>query len=423
MHDVRVLIRRLRTAAMVFEPYTAWNKQRQLHERLHDIGAVMGDARDLDVWRERFEGWLDRHGPPSEIDIRYRRQLHAMLHTRQQALRLKLDSGTIDRILRDFESLAAGGCSRCGQNQPDPILHLSAELARYVWRAVRARPKSDKPHALHAFRSHVRRARYVAELAQPLVGQRAVNLKRVLTDLNDALGDIHDMDVAAEKLRARNSRAPHWVGRLVNKRRRLSLRRYDKSWNNLLATASVWPGEKPMDVKLYRKESTMIRIYIVRHGISQDLNPKDKIRDEDRELTNRGKARTTAVARGLTALKWTPGVILSSPLARAGQTARILARHAATHPKLIQSVALAPSAQVAAAVALLRKQTAQEVAVVGHMPGLGKLVSTLLCGAAMRMDLVLKKAAVCCIEFDSEVASGSGRLAWLLQPKHLGVWQ
>ena len=68
------------------------------------------------------------------------------------------------------------------------------------------------------------------------------------------------------------------------------------------------------------------RLFLVRHGIAEDVSKSG--RDADRELTAEGRRKTRRAARGLRALGVQPTALLASPLVRArdGGDHRRLAR-------------------------------------------------------------------------------------------------
>jgi CHAD domain-containing protein len=60
---------------------------------------------------------------------------------------------------------------------------------------------------LHRARKAGKRARYLAELAEPVLGRQARNLVKRLKHLQDELGDLQDAVVAAQLLREAGARA------------------------------------------------------------------------------------------------------------------------------------------------------------------------------------------------------------------------
>lgn len=143
-----------------------------------------------------------------------------------------------------------------------------------------------------------------------------------------------------------------------------------------------------------------------------------------RALTVDGRRRMRKAARGLHEL--IPGIsqIATSPLARARQTAEIVAT-AGNSPEVMPLPALAPGGAVNAVLAWLRAQPADaKLALVGHEPDLGQLAGWLLSGARSfspkRTGFVqFKKGSAALIEFTGAPAAGKGTLAWLLTAAQL----
>src|SRR5262245_53631497 len=124
-----------------------------------------------------------------------------------------------------------------------------------------------------------------------------------------------------------------------------------------------------------------MRLILFRHG---PAGRRDVARWPDggvRPLTTRGEQRTRAAAHGLT--RWEPEIhsILTSPLARAAATARILAE--AVGDAEVEAVeALRPGGSWRQVLAVLSAPPAERtVVLVGHEPDLGKLAGTLIFGA------------------------------------------
>lgn len=166
-----------------------------------------------------------------------------------------------------------------------------------------------------------------------------------------------------------------------------------------------------------------MRLVLFRHGPAGDRDPVRWPDDSARPLTEKGVARTRSAALGLLALERRLSVVLTSPLARALQTARLLAE-AAELDAPIELDALAPGEswrQVLAALARLHEETRlgddDVVALVGHEPELGKLAGVLLFGAPQ--SLPMKKAGACAVDFRGVPAAGTGSIRWFLGPRAL----
>ena len=162
-----------------------------------------------------------------------------------------------------------------------------------------------------------------------------------------------------------------------------------------------------------------MRLYIARHGIAQPRGANGVRSDEERELTPKGRRRVQGVAGGLRVLGCRPGRIGTSPLARAEQTARTMAEILCPDAPLEVCDFLAPEGNGAEGIAWLKAhRDDNEVMVVGHLPGVAQMASEMLLGTGC-LDMIFKKAAVCCLRFEPEPEPGEGRVEWLLQPRQL----
>jgi phosphohistidine phosphatase len=162
-----------------------------------------------------------------------------------------------------------------------------------------------------------------------------------------------------------------------------------------------------------------MNLYIVRHGIAVERGAPGVKSDEERRLTDEGKEKTREVAEGLAALGVEVDLLLTSPLARAEETAEILA--AVLHPKRMkQTESLAPGfAMTDLCEAILAEGKAENVMIVGHEPDFSELISTLVWGDDSG-GLVMRKAGVALLSLKTlPPDEGGAALEWLLPPKVL----
>ena len=68
-----------------------------------------------------------------------------------------------------------------------------------------------------------------------------------------------------------------------------------------------------------------MRIVLLRHGPAGERDPLRWPDDRERPLTDKGVTRTRQAVRGLLRLEQSVDAVLTSPLLRAEQTARVLA--------------------------------------------------------------------------------------------------
>src|SRR5436190_19201394 len=142
-------------------------------------------------------------------------------------------------------------------------------------------------------------------------------------------------------------------------------------------------------------------LYILRHGIAASKNDRRYPEDADRPLTAEGQKRTLGIARRMKHLGLTFDLILSSPFARARQTAEITASVLGCKSKVRFSEHLVPAGSKRALIQQLKaqKQKRKRLLLVGHEPYLSELISTLLTGKP-GLPLDLKKGGLCKLEAD-----------------------
>ena len=160
-----------------------------------------------------------------------------------------------------------------------------------------------------------------------------------------------------------------------------------------------------------------MELYLLRHAIAVPRGTEEYPND-DRPLTKVGIQKMKRAARGIARLIGKVDAVISSPLIRALDTARIAGKALGHRKKIVASNALLPSSPASSIYDDLKKFKPQaKVLLVGHEPDLGLLASTLI--GCEKPVVELKKGGLCCITF-SEVPLGSdGKLSWLLTPKQL----
>jgi len=158
-----------------------------------------------------------------------------------------------------------------------------------------------------------------------------------------------------------------------------------------------------------------MEIWLLRHAAAEESS--DSGRDADRTLTEDGHRRAREVARGLAVLE--PGIelVLTSPYARARQTAEPAARALKLTAKLRETRALEPGSDPEEILAEVRAEGVEAVLLVGHEPHLGALFGRLVSGKP-GLAIPMKKAALARLSWSG---SGAATLRALLPPKVLGA--
>jgi phosphohistidine phosphatase len=158
-----------------------------------------------------------------------------------------------------------------------------------------------------------------------------------------------------------------------------------------------------------------MEIWLLRHAVAEDRSGSG--RDADRTLTEDGHKRAREVARGLAALE--PGIelILTSPYARARQTAEPAARALKLTAKLRETRALEPERNPDDVLAEILAEKVEAVLLVGHEPHMGTLLGRLVAGRP-GLAIPMKKAAVARLTWSG---SGAATLRALLPARVLAL--
>lgn len=154
-------------------------------------------------------------------------------------------------------------------------------------------------------------------------------------------------------------------------------------------------------------------VHLLRHGIAIDPSDPACPTDPERFLTDKGKTRTRAAAKGLRRIDIAPVIIIASPYVRAQQTAEIAREELGGDAIALESSdALIPMADPSRIVDILRAKTDSNILCVGHAPNLDLVVAYLV--GADEPITSLKKAGCASIEIrHGRPGPGTGALVGL----------
>ncbi len=155
-----------------------------------------------------------------------------------------------------------------------------------------------------------------------------------------------------------------------------------------------------------------MKLYFLRHGAAEERT--DSRRDYDRRLTSEGIEEMKYVAVGLSRLVGEVDLLLSSPLPRALETARIVeqvVKVASGGLRISESLAAGTLGSRQLEDLLHGVPQSHRVMFVGHEPDLSGVVQVLT-GASIEM----KKAGLAFIEA-YRIEPNGGVLRWLLTPR------
>ena len=153
-------------------------------------------------------------------------------------------------------------------------------------------------------------------------------------------------------------------------------------------------------------------LYLLRHG--QAVPSNGTITDSARSLSDQGRTDSEGVGRLLARL--TPSVekVLTSPLVRAVQTAENVSAAMPWHPAVSRSENLVPGFRQTGLLNELASLKEQHVLAVGHQPDLTGLISYLISGPALHLEMEPGSLAALTVTHRKE--GHIGILHWLVSP-------
>lgn len=156
-----------------------------------------------------------------------------------------------------------------------------------------------------------------------------------------------------------------------------------------------------------------MRIYVLRHAIAEPRRAGKP--DAQRKLTAAGRQKLSRVLDRAKAAGVRPSVILSSPLARALETAGMASQTLGYRGRVARTEALDPASDPQKLWEEIRaRKDAKSLLVTGHEPHLSAAIAYLLGTPALSLDL--KKGALARIDVDSFDGEPKGVLKWILTP-------
>lgn len=157
-------------------------------------------------------------------------------------------------------------------------------------------------------------------------------------------------------------------------------------------------------------------LYVLRHGeAGKRLAAGSK--DSERALTVAGAKEVEEIAGAIAKLGIKPDLVATSPLARAHQTAAIVAKKLKIKNKLQDWDELKPEgSRIKLYERLARFKPEASVMVVGHEPYLSSLVSE-LAFEGQKGRVVMKKGGLARVGVTSLRPRPKGELRWLLTPR------
>jgi triphosphatase len=215
IHQMRVGIRRLRAAISAFRKMLPEDQRRWASEELRWLADILGDARNLDVFKSAVINPA-RRAVPDKRDLHLlteavRTQRDAAYFGIEGAIHSARYSMLTLRLLRWFDG-RRGQDTRGTQELQRPIGETAPAMLDRYRRSVERRSRdfaNQSPSDRHELRIALKKMRYTAELFAGLYPPRAVvEFTQRLKRLQDGLGAANDVHIGEALLQELGKSAP-----------------------------------------------------------------------------------------------------------------------------------------------------------------------------------------------------------------------
>ncbi len=245
VHDLRVALRRCRSMADGFraiDPDPGWKQLKTLGKQLF---GRLGDLRDLQVMEE----WVVRLGDPNDPVCQ---DLNAFFASEEAQLKSEAQVAVQAFDRKHWESLAETFADRAKTIRLDGLLfqHIALERWQQAHELHRQALRNRTQVAYHRLRIGLKKFRYTVENFLP---QRHAKWGSGLKELQDLLGEVHDLDVLAAILMKQpnvsEQNRERWKGR-IRKEREERLGKYREKMLGRQSLWHAWRADLPQGAQL-----------------------------------------------------------------------------------------------------------------------------------------------------------------------------
>jgi CHAD domain-containing protein len=232
VHDLRVAVRRmrsvLRTTRALYDP--DWLDA--LRAELDWLGSSFGPLRDLDVLLADLRKEVDADALPV---------LKLLEGARRRARKRAVATLESERYVKLLDRLAAAVDAPPVRSSDLSLEAAAGNEFRKLCRAAKKLRRRATAAEVHKARIRAKRARYAAELVEPLTGKRARRFIKESKRFQDVVGAHQDAVVAADRIRgvverSKSTETAFAAGRLAERttaRRREALRKIPAAWKRV----------------------------------------------------------------------------------------------------------------------------------------------------------------------------------------------
>jgi len=214
LHDMRVATRRMRAALQIFGDYLDEETWASFEKGLRRTGRVLGAGRDLDVFWEKTQRYLDTLPPERQDELAplqavwstARGQARERLLAYFESKRYRKFKESFSEFLETPSKAASPDLNGSGEIKPRRLRHIAPVILYQRLAAMNAFEEwmsgPDIPLArLHQLRIASKGLRYSLEFLEEVLGAEAKGLIKEMKGLQDHLGDLQDAVVASNLLR------------------------------------------------------------------------------------------------------------------------------------------------------------------------------------------------------------------------------
>jgi CHAD domain-containing protein len=209
VHQMRVATRRMRSALQAFGAIVERDDTRELTDELKWLAGTLGEARDLEVLRARFEhglAALDQELVLGPVQAQLTRHFAPLETAAQKTAVEALDSSRYFALLDAVDALIADppftppAAKKAAKVLPELVAKTYRRLAK------RAEDANDDI-GLHEARKAAKRLRYAVEVSEPGFGKQAKKYRKKVKVVQELLGEHQDSVVARPMLRELGAKA------------------------------------------------------------------------------------------------------------------------------------------------------------------------------------------------------------------------
>jgi CHAD domain-containing protein len=237
LHKLRVATRRARALLRAARGLVSPEWAEPLRAELAWLGGLLGPVRDLDVLLEH----LDTEAATLEGDDAraFKRLRSRLVSERESGRAALLEAMSDERYFRLLDALEHADQAPTTDSTVS-LPEIAAAAFGRLRKAVKALPKRPTDDQLHAVRIETKRARYAAELGEPVLKKAGTRFVKRAKILQDVIGEHQDAVVAEERIRELalrgGSRTALAAGRLVERqraRKQAARRAFPAAWRDL----------------------------------------------------------------------------------------------------------------------------------------------------------------------------------------------